>query len=309
MSSRTPLLLTLLGLVAVPLLTPACGPPEDDDPFERGVDRDDDDGDDDDTPEWNPDLQTGWIEFHRANTYGETSASVSATAAFFPPTPTTARTPVPEELDLCATGVDYPDVFGVPDSEWDVGTVTLVLVDGTEEQLEWNGGAGEHQAVLPTSAWQGEQEYTVRLSGGDDVPETELTGLLGTPAALTMDDFDPLDDDGLALSWTGGNNNGHVELRLTSDPLNDEELDGQVVWIACKLRDDNQHVLDWDDLAPLDGLATTVELLRARSNPFDTLPEQPGSVLGTSTVHEEFDFPDLGDDDDDSATDDDDSAR
>ncbi len=304
---------SVLALLVLPALLLSCGEPEDDDPFERGVDRDDDD--DDDTPEWDAENRTAFIQMERTNIYGEDGASVEITAAFFPPTPMIVRSPVPEELDSCTDGVDHPDQFEVPASQWDAGVVTLQLQDGDTVDLEWNEGAARYERTLSSSAWTGEREYTVLWSGGEDVPEAEHIDILGTPASLMMDEFDPHVEDGLYLTWLGGNNNGHVELRITSDPIAEgEEEEGQVVWVACKLRDDNQAIVDWDDLMPMSGRDATMELLRPRTTTFDTHPDQPGDVLGASVVINLFDFPQLGDDDDDAAddddsVDDDDSAR
>ena len=294
---------TLLALLVLPVLLLSCGEPEDDDPFDRGVDRDDDD--DDDTPEWDAANRTAFIQMQRSNAFGETGANVEVTATFFPPTPMIVRTPVPEELDTCNSGIDHPDVFEVPAGQWDAGVFTLELLDGEAIDLEWNEGASRYERNLSSSAWTGEQEYTIRWTGGDDVPEAEHVGILGTPASLMMDEFNPNLDDGFFLTWVGGNNNGHVELRLTSDPIDEGEKEAQVIWIACKLRDDNQHVIDWDYLQPMNGQGATLELLRGRTTTFDTSPDQPGDVQGASVVINLFEFPQMGDDDDDAVDDDD----
>jgi hypothetical protein len=302
MKIRNALLLLSLLALAVPLVVAGCQP-EEPDPFDRSGNGSGDDDDDDATDEPGEDALDGWIEFVRDNVHGSTQASVEILASWFPAQEVERRPDFAADLDGCSERTLESTDFDVPDSTLDAGGTTLVLLDGTEVPLQLSGGL--FRATLPSAAWVGEQEYVVRVGGGADIPPLELTGAesLGTPAALlvTSVELDPGVD--LTIDWTGENNNGEVLLHLVG-----EDDDGETALVGCRLSDDGDATIPWDELEGLEGLEVYMEMVRSRSTDFDIPEERIGRVEGISQVRHLLDFPDLGDDDDDDAVDDDDSA-
>lgn len=257
--------------------------------------------DDDDTEEPDPMARAAWIEMDRAGTFGQAQAQLAIHASFFAPRPVVARTPLPGDLDACDAGVDLPGLFGVPPSAWDAGTPVLALQDGSEVDLGWDGPDSRWEASLPASAWIGEQDYGIGIGGGQDIAALDLPALLGTPATLAVSSIDTAAVDGLALTWAGSNDNGHVELRLTSDPFPGDDGQDLVAWVACRLLDDGGQVVPWDDLAVVSLAEVQFELLRARSTVFLTAEGYVGVAAGASTVDHRVVIPGIGDDDDSAA--------
>ena len=250
---------------------------------------DDDDsavGDDDDTVFVETD-RSAYVEFNRQTTFGEDKATTLLYSSWFNPRDFLARIPLPAKVDSCHSGENPAGVYsgegfddfvlGAPFTQDDIGSPTLTtpsgrIIDMTLGENYWFG-------VTESNDWESHAAYDISISGGADRDAAQYPGALGTPAALTLLTMDQ-DDEGLALSWYGGNDNGHVELRIihtTDGPDNNH------IWVVCRLFDDGEETVLWADLDSLAGLESEVELLRSATANFDTDMEVPGVATGVSS--------------------------
>ena len=285
---RDHLLLALLA--ALGLLATGCGgPSDDDDGFNTGVG--DDDDDDDDTP--GPDDRGAYVEFARSNTYGESSATATAISAWYNATPTEVRVPIPDDLDSCWSGTNDVDLYGIPIHQHDVGTPSITLLDGSSFEMSYDEVMERWLGSTSAENWESNQEYEIAISGGADREAATYPGVLGTPAPLQLLDMDHA-EDGLFLEWYGGNNNGHVELRFIQESQPDGEKLAQQTWVACRLLDDGQHVIDWADLKNQNDGPAELSLSRMASTNFDLDGLTQGMAVGISTVKATYVPPDLG---------------
>ncbi len=227
-------------------------------------------------PDPGEDARMGWVQLERSWTLGG-GASVRATASFHTPQEY-ARWPAESaELDGCAAGENDAGEWSLPDSDLDVGTPFLHLGD-EELELTRNGATWARQ--LSTSYWEEHQEFTMRLTGGPDLPAQFYEAVIGTPATLTLEDFTE-SAAGLTVTWTGANDDGELRVLVSSDT--DPSL-----WVYCRWHDDGEQTLPWTELVGvLPEGDYTFEARRQTSTNFE-LGDYPGTTAGISSATAEL---------------------
>ncbi len=241
------------------------------------------------TPEPDPDARIAELEFDRVrDANGDVDTRVRA--SFHEPINQLLRPSVPSGLDDCEAGEAANSDYDLPASTLDVGELILMTEDG-EEPLTFDGA--HWTGYLPNSAWIPNEEIGFRVTGGEDLAGQIWADQLGTPARLDLD-LAEATDDGLQLEWTGANSDGHVELLLAI------AFGEQLNWVACKLFDDGEELIAWEDLAGVGPGEARLELRRETSTVFP-VGEGEGNATGASRVIRPFDLPVVTGDDDDSA--------
>ncbi len=273
------LLLLLIATVAI------TGCPEPDDDFWR----DPSEPTPTPTPEPDPDARIAELEFDRVrDESGDVDTRVRA--SFHEPVNQPLRPSVPSGLDDCEAGKAANTAFDLPASTMDIGELILMTEDG-EESLTFDGTYWS--GYLPNSAWIPNEEIGFRVTGGEDLAGQIWADQLGTPARLELDVAEAT-DDGIQLQWTGSNSDGHVELLIATAPAD------ELIWVACKLFDDGEELILWEDLAGVGPGEARLELRRETSTVF-AVDDGEGNATGASRVIRSFDLPEVAADDDDSA--------
>lgn len=241
------------------------------------------------TPAPDPDARAAVLEFDRVrDETGDVDTRVRA--SFFLPVIQPLRPAVPAGLDDCETGKSTNSAFDLPEHALDVGELVLMTDDG-EEPLEFDGTAWT--AFLPNAAWVPNQEIGFRATGGADLEAQSWDEALGTPARLDLDLVEAT-ADGLLLQWTGANSDSHVAMYLVDTPGD------ELVWVACRLFDDGEELIAWEDVASLGAGEVRLELRRETSTLF-AVGDAQGVASGASRVIRPVDLPEVAADDDDSA--------
>ena len=265
--------------------------------FGQGVPHDDDDTNPPDVPD--PYDRGAYVEFSRTNGFGETIAVANVTSAWYNATPTRVRIPIPDDQDSCWDGSNPAGLYSIPTTHHDIGIPSITLLDGSPLEMVLDPALGVWTTDTATDTWSSNQEYDIAVSGGEDRAAASFPGVLGTPAALQLLDFDHA-TEGLYLEWYGGNNNGHVELRILQLSLPEGATEELATWVACRLLDDGQHLIPWETLANQNDSSAELELLRGASTNFTLDADTQGKALGASIVTHTYVPPTLGDDDDSS---------
>ncbi|HCP44500.1 MAG TPA: hypothetical protein DIU15_00460, partial [Deltaproteobacteria bacterium] len=286
-----PLLFVLLVLVAaLPLLASACGQQRStESPFGStsgsGGSSDDDD---DTTTNDGEDLSSGWIEVSRVANLGAASAVIRAVAAWYPAQVVMAQPSIADDLDDCITGSGDAALYGLPESELDVGLTVLSMASG-DEVLELAGD--HHSANLPYTSWEANQEYNIQTTGGDDVDPLELEGALGTPSSIALNTVDS-GEAGYTIEWLGGDNSNEIPLLVTIE-------DGGVLhWIGCRVLDDGEFLLPLTHTASLPAGLASLELRRQVVTNFEIPGHADGTVVGVARALTAIEIIETGDDDD-----------
>ena len=273
--SHYPLLVSLLCLVAaLPLLVSACGQQQStESPFgstsgSGGGDDDDDDATsgDDET------FSSGWIEVSRVASLGAASAVIQAVASWYPGQAVMVRPNIADDLDDCITGSGDAAMYGLPESELDVGLTVLSMNNG-DQVLELDGD--HHSANLPYSSWEANQEYDIQTTGGEDVDAMELEGALGTPSSIALSGVEQ-EETGYNIEWLGGDNANEIPLHVTI------EENGVLHWIGCRVLDDGEFLLPFTDTASLPAGLATLELRRQVVTEFEIQGYADGTVVGVA---------------------------
>ncbi len=254
-----------LLLLLIPLLC-AC-------PSTGGEFYEDPDPDPTPTPDNTPgeDSRMGWVQLERAWS-SDGPATLSATASFHEPAEYAVWPEDTPGLDECEAGTAEVDDWVIPDSDLDVGTPFLEF---TDDDIELNFDGSHWSRQLGVEFWEQHQEFTLRVSGGPDLPAQFFEAVVGTPATLELTDFEE-GKDGLTFNWVGGNNDGDIRVLIY--------LEGQRGdFLYCRFNDDDQQTVAWDTFAALEEADYVVEARRQRSVDFE-LGEYPGRTLGMSTA-------------------------
>lgn len=226
----------------------------------------------DEEPTPSEDARMGWVQLERTWEWGG-GATLRATASFHSPAEYAVWPTESTDLDGCAGGESAADEWSIPASDLDVGTPVLHLGED-ELELDYDGTRWSRQ--LSTGYWEEFQEFTLRVTGGPDLPAQFYEAVVGSPATLTLDGFED-GPDGLAVSWTGANNDGDLRVLVYSDT-------DPIQWVYCRLDDDGAHTIPWSAFA--DSLPEgdyRFEARRQRSVDFE-LGAYPGTTLGMSTA-------------------------
>jgi hypothetical protein len=280
---RLPLLL-LASLLAI-----GCGTSADDDDtgFSTSPDDDDTTSDDDDTGL--SDLnRSAYVEFNRLTQFEEDEATTELFSSWFNVTDFLVRIPLPAKIDSCHSGQDPAGTYtggdlgdyilGAPLTQHDIGVPSVTTPDG--RVIELSLGENYWVATTESNDWESHSDYDVAISGGNNRDAASYPGALATPSVLTLLSLDQ-DKDGLRLEWYGGNNNGHVELRMVHTTEDTTQLD---IWVVCRFFDDGEATAAWADLALLGGLEVRLELMRSATANFETDQGAPGVASGISST-------------------------
>jgi hypothetical protein len=218
------------------------------------------------------DARMGWVQIERSQALGGGPA-LRATASFHAPAEYALWPVEATELDECVRGEASIEDWILPPSDLDVGTPSLLLAK-EDLALDYDGTWWSRQ--LSTSYWEPNQEFTLRLSGGPDLPANFFEAVIGTPATLTLDEFAE-GPDGLSLAWSNPTGDGDVRVLFSRD---DQPED----WLYCRFDDDGEQLMPWSELeGVLPEGDYTVEVRRQSSADF-ALGEYPGTAFGLSSA-------------------------
>ena len=263
-------------LITLSLLSFGCGQVDDDeDGFSVGVDDDDDST----PPEPEEGAVLAYVEFTRQATFNVTAASATLLSSWFSPTLVELRPPTPSDSDSCESRTIEDGSYGLPSSDLDVGTPSLISPSGVALNSEFVSPFWVSE--FDSDDWESHQEYEVVVTGGSDLGASSFPGALVTPAALTITLLEET-EEGLNIEWFGGNNNGVIELRLMQESAPAESASE---WVVCRLTDDGVAALSAEYFSNFAlGEDVSLELLRSTSANFKTETGVPGIAAGIATA-------------------------
>jgi len=274
----------LFPLVLASLLGMGCGT-NGGNGFSSGTPDDDDSSADDDDDDFVQADRSAYLEFNRSSAFGESEAGTGLFSSWFNPTDFEPRIPLPPKINTCRAGQHPAGTHGVPPTQHDIGIPSVTTPNGSVLELTldgdfWFGDTGSND-------WESHQEYDIAISGGADREAATYLGALVTPSVLTLTSLE-VSETGLDLEWYGGNNNGHVELRLVFTT----ELPDQVqTYVVCRLFDDGEATIAPEDLESLAGMEVQLELIRTATANFETDKGAPGVASGISSAFSMLDLP------------------